>query len=175
MDDEIVQVSLEEDGVGCSIHPRGTMNVRARIYRIAYPLAVLYWKLFHPKQSGAGCVLEYGEKILLVRHTYGDQSKWSFPGGGTKKGETPIQTAIREVREEVGVDLSEVKGLGQFTNHLHGREDTVFVFSARITTDTVTIDPGEIAEARWFSREEASRLPLSYAGQGMYRLFVDQH
>jgi len=43
-------------------------------------------------------------RILLVQPTYKDH--WDIPGGYVETGETPAQAAVREVREELGIDMS---------------------------------------------------------------------
>jgi len=59
------------------------------------------------KESSAGIVFIYNNKLLLVHHT---NSKWlgsfGFPKGRIDKGETPLQTAIREAYEEVGIKVT---------------------------------------------------------------------
>jgi ADP-ribose pyrophosphatase YjhB (NUDIX family) len=40
-------------------------------------------------------------RIVLVRHSY--MAGWHFPGGGLKRGETPEQGIVRELREEIGL------------------------------------------------------------------------
>jgi len=54
---------------------------------------------------GAACTLfDANGRVLLVRHTYG-RLNWELPGGGSDPGESPDETAIREVREETGLDV----------------------------------------------------------------------
>ena len=42
--------------------------------------------------------------ILLVKGWYG-AGQWGLPGGGVKRGETPVQAAMREIEEETGLKL----------------------------------------------------------------------
>ena len=50
-------------------------------------------------------------KILMERLTYGGRTFYSIPGGGIEDGETPEQAAIRELKEECGLDGVIVKPL----------------------------------------------------------------
>ena len=57
-----------------------------------------------------------GLEILLVRRAINPSDPWSgdiaFPGGRRKRGESPRETALREVLEEVGINLNECEALG---------------------------------------------------------------
>ena len=65
----------------------------------------------HGYSIGAGAVVLFGEKILLVRLSYGSsQHQWSLPGGYVELEETIDVTIKREVLEETGVS-AEIEGL----------------------------------------------------------------
>ncbi len=52
---------------------------------------------------GAACaIFDSSDRILLVRHTYG-RLNWELPGGFSDTGETPEETAERELLEETGL------------------------------------------------------------------------
>ena len=74
------------------------MSVTARRvgYRVAYRLLQLVWLFARPAKSGVKCVLTDGDRVLLVRHTYGSRG-WALPGGGLKRGEQPVAGARREM------------------------------------------------------------------------------
>lgn len=126
------------------------------LYKFAYLLLRAYWFLFRPHTSGARCVISDGHEILLIRNTYGPQH-WTVPGGRIDSGETPEEAARREVQEEVGLPLGEVRFIGQFVTTREYKHDTVYVFAATARSRAFTLDPAEILEARWFAVED---LPL---------------
>ncbi|MEK7195749.1 MAG: NUDIX domain-containing protein, partial [Patescibacteria group bacterium] len=72
------------------------------LYKIVHPLMRFYWFLVHPKTSGVKCLIEHDGKFLVIRNTYGEMH-WTLPGGGIKKGESPEQAVLREVKEEVRI------------------------------------------------------------------------
>ena len=50
-----------------------------------------------------GCLFNDEGKVLLQKR--GDSGKWGFPGGAIELGETPEETAVRELKEETGLDV----------------------------------------------------------------------
>ena len=86
---------------------------------------------------------------MMIRNTYG-YKMWTFPGGGIGRGETAEQAIEREVMEEVGVKVQELRKIGEFTIAEYKR-DNVTVFTARSENAQFKIDEKEILEAGWFS------------------------
>ncbi|MDE6592633.1 MAG: NUDIX domain-containing protein [Oscillospiraceae bacterium] len=55
-------------------------------------------------------------KILMARHCVDGEEYYCLPGGGIEPGETPEETALRELKEECRVDGKIVKKLGEFAD-----------------------------------------------------------
>ena len=54
-------------------------------------------------------------ELLLIKNRYGGH--WSFPKGHVEGQETEIQTALREVKEETGLDINIQKGFRQMVEY----------------------------------------------------------
>ncbi len=69
------------------------------------------------------------EKILMI-HPTNQKDYWDFPKGRTEIGETPLITALREVNEETGIELSsqEIEGLVDLGRHTYNRQKDLHIF-----------------------------------------------
>ena len=70
---------------------------------------------FNPKRLSCGVVILNPDRELLLCHVTG-QNHWDLPKGGIDAGETPLEAAQRETREEAGLQLHEddLIDLGRF-------------------------------------------------------------
>lgn len=89
-------------------------------------------------------------RVLSVRKK--NTSRFMLPGGKPESGETPRETAVREVREEIGtlIDAATLTHLGTFRTaaaNEAGREVEGTIFTCPATVDPVPA--AEIAEIRW--------------------------
>ncbi|WP_435416914.1 NUDIX domain-containing protein [Parerythrobacter aurantius] len=94
------------------------------------------------------CNLE-GE-VLMLRHSYGP-AVWSLPGGGIGRGEDPAAAALREVYEELRIELARVTLLGIVEDTISGSPHTTHLFHA-VTDQYPQVDRREVVEARFFPR-----------------------
>jgi ADP-ribose pyrophosphatase YjhB (NUDIX family) len=133
-----------------------SIRLRRLIYRSAYLLLWAYRVVVRPEVSGVKCVLTEGDHVLLVRHTYGPR-EWDLPGGGIKRGEGPAAAARREMREELGVDIEDLRDAGEVVAKLNRSRATVSCFTAELRAPEITIERGEIAAVRWFPRDDLPR------------------
>src|SRR5215831_635165 len=75
---------------------------------------------------GAFALIYDGEGRLLLCHRR-DADVWNLPGGHVEHGESPWQAAVRETREEAGLDVS-VRRLA-FVDHRTERDELVLTFA----------------------------------------------
>ncbi|MFL5822582.1 MAG: NUDIX hydrolase [Solirubrobacteraceae bacterium] len=135
------------------VFPELPVPVRRLAYRGAYTGLRVYWLLRHPDTSGVKCVLTDGDRILLVRHSYGPRG-WDLPGGSRRQGEAPVAAARREMNEELGVAIHDLTSLGELTVDADHRVDHVHYFQAELRAPRITLDEGELVTAEWFPRHE---------------------
>lgn len=97
-------------------------------------------------------VVDDQDRALLARNTAWHEGRFSTLAGFVEPGESLEDTVRREVAEEVGVQIGEVTYLGSqpwpFPSSL------MLGFQAKAVDPTVKVDHDEIAEARWFTRDE---------------------
>lgn len=96
-------------------------------------------------------------ELLLIRNSYGNRRLFVLPGGGIGRNETPSQAAVREVKEELGIEPAELEEVAVYTSAAEGKRDTIHLFKALATGDPVPTSI-EVEEARYF---ELGTLPES--------------
>jgi 8-oxo-dGTP diphosphatase len=125
---------------------------------------------FSPRVEAAGCYCEFGDKILfLKRHSTRPQGDtWGVPGGKLEKGESPRSAVIREVQEEVGIEIdgAGLKEVGRLYIRLPEADYVFHLFRNRFEScPEMTLALEEHQEARWVTFSEALQLPLITGGK----------
>lgn len=120
-------------------------------------------------------VIKDGEVLLLDHAKHGI---WLQPGGHIEEGETPDEAAVRETREETGLEVEVVDGYSPerdpgkeehmealprpFDVNVHRIEEghwhCDFVYLAEVVDEGEASHPEEHEGAEWFSREELEQL-----------------
>jgi NAD+ diphosphatase len=114
--------------------------------------------LAFPKQSMAVLALvRKGNQILLARGHQFPEPFFSALAGFVDPGETLEQCVMREVFEEVGIKVKNVRYFGSQPWPLS--QSFMIGFSCEWQEGEIQIDPVEIAEAAWFDRSNLPRLP----------------
>lgn len=87
-------------------------------------------------------------ELLLIRNSYGDPEAFVLPGGGKGWREQPLDAALRELREEVGVDDAALRHLGDYQSTAEGKRDQISLFGGT-SAKAPQAESVEIAEARF--------------------------
>jgi 8-oxo-dGTP pyrophosphatase MutT (NUDIX family) len=117
----------------------------------------LYWRIARGMTLGVrGVVLDGGNKVFLVRHSY--VAGWHLPGGGVEVGETSHEALRRELVEEGRIELTAEPVLhGLFFNGHVSRRDHVAVYIVRQFRQDRLPEPNhEIVECGFY---DAGALP----------------
>ena len=124
-------------------------SLHRKMLRIAFRLRARVWRLTGTTRDGVSVIArDFDGQILLIRHSYGPDS-WYFPGGGVKRGESPEQAAIREIREETGCTIDSLNKIGAIDETLSGAPHTAHLFEG-VVNATPKPDGREVIEARFF-------------------------
>ncbi|MBN1778091.1 MAG: NAD(+) diphosphatase [Clostridiales bacterium] len=94
-----------------------------------------------------------GDRLLLAQNAHGAFRRFSLLAGFVEVGETAEQTVVREVLEEVGL---RVKNIRYIKSQPWGLSQSLMLgFSAELDgSPEIRLQASELAEARWFSRED---------------------
>ena len=110
------------------------------------------------REQSFGVVPVYKSLVLLVQHGKGH---WALPKGHAEKGESPKDTARRELAEETGITEVEIDPKAKFKEQYFFRQKgglvnkKVTYFLSRVKNKHVTIQPKEIGDYKWLSFEDA--------------------
>ena len=87
---------------------------------------------------------------------------WECTGGSALQGETSIQAAIREVKEELGINIDENTGkfIGTTLRHYRNRPDIldVWLFESDVPIEQIKIQEDEVCDVMWAKGGEIRKL-----------------
>lgn len=129
--------------------------------RMAHRVRLQWWRVRKPRLAGCRVLaFDAGERLLLVRHSYGS-GKWMPPGGGLGRGEDALVAAARELLEETACRLDKAVLLALSTEQVGHATNLVHIVGG-YTSDMPCPDGREIIEARFF---ELHMLPENMPGR----------
>jgi mutator protein MutT len=138
------------------------MSTSNLIHRFTSRMDRVRWFLFATETRVAKCLVRNEKnQILLVRLAYGP-SVWKLPGGMVDDHESPTEAVVRELKEELGIDLNEVKSLGENKGVGFRNNSTIYYFVSEYKDNNFNIDKTEVASVEWFSLDS---LPQERAPQ----------
>lgn len=109
--------------------------------------------MIRPKTIGVKCLIKnQNGEYLFIKTTYsGDY--WTIPGGGRHRNEPLENTVTREVKEEVGIVITELKQVGSYASEVEYKKDTVYLYVAKTHQVDIIKNHREISEAQWFAKD----------------------
>jgi ADP-ribose pyrophosphatase YjhB (NUDIX family) len=124
-------------------------------------------------------VTDESGKLLMIRRS--DNDCWAIPGGAQEVGETPLEAARREVREETGI-VCEITGLigvfsnprnvVEFTSNGEVRQEFSILFAGRAIDGEIAISE-ESREVAWLNTDHLTDLPMTPAQRRRISYFVE--
>ncbi|XP_042479326.1 nudix hydrolase 2-like isoform X3 [Macadamia integrifolia] len=111
------------------------------------------------------CVINDKREILVIQEKsgpFGGTGIWKFPTGVVDEGEDICKAAVREVKEETGIDAEFVELLAFRQSHksFFGKSDLLFVSMLRPLSFDITKQEVEIEAARWMPIEDYAAQPF---------------
>ncbi len=106
------------------------------------------------QEKACGCIIIEEGKVLLIQQIEGH---WGFPKGHMEAGETEIETAIREVKEETNLDV-EINADKRYTmEYVINKEinKQVVLFIAKKIGGNEKYQKSEIKSMKWLKFEDA--------------------
>lgn len=107
-----------------------------------------------PKPVVSMAIIARDGAVLMIRRRQAEgELLWAFPGGAVEEGETAEQAAVREVAEEVGLEVESEEVLGRRVHPQTGRE-MVYTACTVVDGEPSVVDAEEIAEVAWVKHSE---------------------
>ncbi len=107
-------------------------------------------------------IIQNSRKQILITKRKDDKKVfpglWECTGGSAKTGETSVEATIREIKEEIGVELKqdEAMFLGTIQKDNYFRD--VWKFEKDVEENEINFNDGEVIDSKWVSIEEYANL-----------------
>ncbi len=130
-------------------------------------------------KKSCGCIILEDEKVLLIG-AKDDEGKlfWSFPKGHQETNETDIETAIRETKEETGLDVEISNNVPIKTGHFaHGGTvyKNIILFIAKPLNYKLKPQIEEVEQIKWVKTSEAKKYFTDYYSEAWEELLKRLH
>ena len=105
-------------------------------------------------EKSCGAIIFDNDKVLVIKQVKGH---WGFPKGHVEDGETEVETALREIKEETNLDV-EIDDKYRYIEHYspeEGIEKDVILFIAHKIGGEIKVQEEEVTETEWLLPKEA--------------------
>ncbi len=117
----------------------------------------------------ARCILHREGHILLAVHSSfwrKTTRRWGLPGGGVEWGEHPEKAVRRELKEELGIEVGELRPVGRYDY----KRASHMVYTAETDVREFDWDDRELLDLRWFTIPEVEQLAADQLLHAGYEL-----
>lgn len=109
-------------------------------------------------------IIEKGKVLLALRDTEPFKGMWTIPGGRIDENETIEECAIREAKEETGLDVELGNLIRIYSNPSRDPRKTIAAaYFAKVKGGKLIPQPGEVKELRWFRLDKLPQLGFDHA------------
>lgn len=118
----------------------------------------------HEKSCGT-IIINQGKVLLIAAKDNDGELFWSFPKGHQEDGETDIETALRETREEVGLEVEIINEAPIVTSrpiHEGAAIKDIYLFLARPKSTNLHLQTAEAEIAKWIPFSEVDNYLTDY-------------
>lgn len=142
-----------------------------RLYDLSFGMGKMNFRKMPIKVTCA--IIEKEGKILVAQRSerMSHPLKWEFPGGKLHEGESPEQCLVREIREELGIEVLPLVSLPSSIHHYDHISVELLPFVCNIVQGEIVLH--EHSEVRWLRLEELSGLDWVEADVPVFRSYLD--
>jgi 8-oxo-dGTP diphosphatase len=122
----------------------------------------------------AGVIFNDEDDILITQRRVGDRlaGKWEFPGGKIQEGESPEACLVREIREELDIEI-EVEELLHAVNHHYPHEDVLLLaYLCRFVNGSIRLNAH--SDYKWIEAKCLSEMNLADADMLIVRRLIER-
>lgn len=123
----------------------------AAIYRFLARMLSLIFSIKRGKDRVRVLIYSNDGKVLLVKGRFSRQ-QWALLGGGIRRNESYEKAAAREILEEVGINIENLRYLGKVNSYESYKPFPVRVFAATAINQDIKCN-FEIIEAKWLAEQ----------------------
>jgi 8-oxo-dGTP pyrophosphatase MutT (NUDIX family) len=134
---------------------------RNALGRLAYKSALPLMRPLIRRTERVYLIIRHKDQVLLVKNWFGRQD-WHLPGGGKRRGETIYEAAVREAREETGINLPPggMRNITQGTWRTDGLGFKYSILEVELESKPkITLKKIEIIGAEWLTYAKAAPVP----------------
>lgn len=106
-------------------------------------------------ETSCGGIVFRKDKYLVIKQSHGH---WGFPKGHVQEGETEEQTALREIREETGLNVEIIEGFSEslfYIDHVNHVRKAAVYFLCRAKSSEVKLLADDVVDYAWLRYGDA--------------------